>query len=145
MVNTTTTSHENILTGSLKVGSMYISITAVYGLQENENSEARAAFYDELGVELEANDNRESQSMLVGDFNAKLSFADNKVCSNSGNGSLLCNFIKQYLLNVLNFNNISSGKWTRVQNKKGVTEKSVLDYVLARDGLSKHVCVTIHH
>ena len=139
MVDTTSTSHENILTGSLKVGGTYISITAVYGLQETEDSDTRSAFYDELGVELEANDNRENQTILVGDFNAKLSFAENIISPNSANGSLLHNFINQYSLNVLNFNHISCGKWTRVQNKKGVIEKSVLDYVLARDGLSNHL------
>ena len=41
MVNTTTTANDNILTGSLKVGGMYISVIAVYGLQETDSADSR--------------------------------------------------------------------------------------------------------
>ena len=139
MVNITTTANDNILTGSLKVGGMYISVVAVYGLQESDSADSRIAFFDDLGTELQANDNREHVPILVGDFNSKSKLEDSQVVHDSPNGALLLQFINQFSLVVLNFNEISTGKWTRVEKKKDVIEKSVLDYVLTREVLSQNL------
>ena len=37
---------------------------------------------------------------------------------------------------VLNFSELCSGKWTRSECKKGITEKSVLDYVIVRNPMA---------
>ena len=139
MVNTTSTANDNILTGSLKVGWTYVAVTAVYGPQETEHGDVRSCFYEELKTELQANDNRENLSIIVGDFNAKIQSVNSKVVHDSPNGALLCELINQYSLEVLNFNSISTGKWTRVQKKMDVVEKSVLDYALTRENLSHNL------
>ena len=66
----------------------------------------------------------------MGDFNAKISLIDTEVVHDSPNGALLLEFINNYSLKVLNFNVISTGKWTRVETKKDIVERSVLDYVI---------------
>ena len=139
MVNTTTTGNDNILTGSLKVGGTYLSVIAVYGLQESDNADSRVAFFDDLGTELQASDNREDIPILVGDFNSKIKLENSQVVHDSPNGALMLQFINQYSLEVLNFNKISTGTWTRVEKKKDIVEKSVLDYVLTREILSQNL------
>ena len=56
--------------------------------------------------------------------------------STSPNGSLLKDLINQYSMDVLNFSELCSGKWTRSECKKGITEKSVLDYVIVRNPMT---------
>ena len=79
MVNVTKTLHDNILSSSVKVGSTQISITAVYGLQESDKIDKRTEFFDEMSIEAQAALDRTNQSIIVGDFNAKLAMNDKEL------------------------------------------------------------------
>ena len=48
----------------------------------------------------------------------------------SPNGNLLNDVINKSSLHVLNFDEKCSGKWTRVQEKNGTLEKSIIDYAI---------------
>ena len=122
--------HDNLLAGSVKIGSTELSIIAVYGLQETDQAETRLEFYEELSIEIQASQERSSNTVLVGDFNAKVSMHDDVVVADSPNGGLLVNMIQQFDLNVLNFNDKCEGVWTRVQQKKDIVERSIIDYVI---------------
>ena len=53
-VETTVSTHPNIITGRFKVKDTIIRIIAAYGPQENTSLETRSEFYDELSTEIES-------------------------------------------------------------------------------------------
>ena len=131
IVNVTKSVHNNILAGSLKVGHTQITIVAVYGPQESEGQDVRTEFYNELSVETQSTIDRGSSPIIVGDLNAKVSITtNNTISSQSPNGSLLAELVTQFNLDILNFNEVCVGKWTRFEKKKDIEERSVIDYVM---------------
>ena len=139
LLNTTCTSHENILTGRIYIKNTIIRLIAVYGLQETSPSEDRSDFFSDLGAEIENCLLHDDNLLVVGDFNAKIDSLNDKMISLSPNGSLMLDLINSYDLDVLNFHQECSGKWTRVKKKKDKIEKSVLDYVLCTKQMSNFV------
>ena len=137
MINVTKSAHDNVLAGRIKVGNSDITVIALYGPQETEKVDIRSEFYEEVGIEVQACVDRGSQPVLVGDLNAKLAFDNNTISSVSPNGSLLKDILSQYSLNALNFSDLCSGKWTRSQSKKGIIEKSIIDYVITNATLTR--------
>ena len=77
MVNSTCTSHHNILTGRLIARDTIIRVIAVYGLQETRNAEERCDFFDQLSAEIENCSMHADTPIIAGDFNAKLAFSSN--------------------------------------------------------------------
>ena len=53
--------------------------------------------------------------------------------------SLLKDLVDEYSLKVLNFSDQCTGKWTRCEFKKGVLEKSVLDYAVTSEILAGYL------
>ena len=139
LICVTTSLHTNLLAACIKVGNSDITIIAVYGLQETDQSTLRTEFYEEVGIEVQACFDRGSQPVLIGDFNSKIIFEDNTIFSISPNSSLMKDLITEYGLKVLNFSDLCTGKWTRCQSKKGVVEKSVIDYVVTCESLSGYL------
>ena len=136
MICVTKSVHDNILATCVKVGNSDITLIAIYGPQENEKAELRSEFYEEIGIEVQACFDRGSHPILIGDFNAKIVNSDNSVSSISPNGSLLLDLITQHSLKVLNFSDSCVGKWTRSQIKKGIMERSVIDYAIVDETLA---------
>ena len=136
MVRVTVSMHPNILSGVLKVGTNYLCVTTAYDPQESELTDERVNFYMELAAEIDSSMSRFSFSAVIGDLNAKLSFTNDKVSSDSPNGALLKEVLEKYNLETLNFSPKCSGKWTRVQKKKSGDEKSVIDYFITCQNLS---------
>ena len=137
MVNTTSTSSNNIISTSIKIGTSNINIICVYGPQESEKEEERSHFFAELEMEINAATDRTENLAVVGDFNSKLSMSNGKVSSLSSNGTLLNEVLGRYDLQVLNFSEMCKGKWTRVEDKNGNTEMSVIDYMMATEHMVK--------
>ena len=136
MICATKTVHDYIIAGCVKVGKSEVTIVAVYGPQESEKADLRAEFYEEMGIEVQACIDRGSHLVLVGDFNAKI-ISDNSVVSGvSPSGSLLKELVMQHSLDVLNFSDKCSGKWTRSQSKKGIIERSIIDYAIVDETLA---------
>ena len=57
----------------------------------------------------------------------------------STNGESLKEVVEKYELGVLNFHPKTVGEWTRIQKKKNIVEKSVIDYVIVEDNLKNRV------
>ena len=122
--------YENILSVSIKYPETSLRIIVCHGPQEDDETEVRQTFFENLAVEVERGRATDETPILVGDLNAKISPTDNDLSADSFNGKMLREMIVQTDLNVVNFQKEAIGKWTRIQqNKKGVA-KSVLDYVL---------------
>ena len=84
-------------------------------------------------VQVERGDSSGDQVVLLGDFNALLvSDLESIDAEASPNGKLLADVIKKYQMQVCNFNEKSSGQWTRIQSKKGEEIKSTLDYIIVQ-------------
>ena len=132
LINVTTSSHPNILSGRVMLKNIAIRITEVYGPQENEPAENREEFFNELSVELEAGGSTET--VVCGDFNAKIT-NERGVTGISPNGKLMENVLRSYNLKAVNFHENCVGYWTRVQVKNGVTERSVIDYILLPESI----------
>ena len=139
LVETTCTSHHNILTGRLVAHDTPIRIIAVYGLQETCHVDAREEFYEELCTEIESCTLHDDNPIIAGDFNSKVELNDNTLIHLTPNGKLLCNVIETYSLDVMNYHPTCTGKWTRVRLKNGTIERSVLDYILTNKLMSGRV------
>ena len=95
MVNVTKSVHNNVLAGSIRTGSYQSTIIALYGPQETEGVASRTEFYEEVCIEVQACVDKDSQPILIGDFNAKISDYDG-ISSMSPNGSLLKDVVDQF-------------------------------------------------
>ena len=73
--------------------------------------------------------------IIAGDINAKIDSIEGNIIGLSQNGKLLSDVIEKYSLQVLNFHPVCEGKWTRVQLKNGITERSVIDYIITNNVL----------
>ena len=130
--NATTTTHPNIVAGRIVTKEMDLVVIGAYGLQESDNADDRNAFFDELSIEVESSNN---PPIIVGDLNSKVEEKEGSIKGSSGNGKLLENLIEKYSYKAVNFHPNCTGKWTRVQEKGEVTERSVIDYILVNDAL----------
>ena len=139
LVETTCSPHNNILTGRLTIHDSTIRIVAVYGLQETCNASERDEFFEEVSAEIESCKAHGDDFIISGDFNAKLDSDGDNCVHLSSNGKHLCEIIDNYSLKVLNSHPCCTGKWTRVRNKKGTVERSVLDYILANSTMYDRV------
>ena len=72
-----------------------------------------------------------------------LDFKDTGLTHLSANGKCLQEVIEKYSLQVLNYHPSCTGKWTRVREKSGVTERSVIDYIITNQFMSEQVSFVI--
>lgn len=114
---------------------LYIGI--FYGPQENTPIEETERQYSQLTTQIEQL-KRKGEIILTGDFNAKLKTQTETINQNeSRNGKLLRKLIK-----TTNLNPITTKpeyiNWTR-QNRKKLSEKSIIDYILITPKVTDHV------
>ena len=131
--------YENILSVSIKYPETSLRVIVCHGPQEDDETEVRHAFFENLAVEVERSHAADEIPVLVGDMNAKISLKDNEISANSFNGKMLREMLVRSELNVVNFQEKAIGKWTRIQVKKKEVIKSVLDYVLVDDVTNSRV------
>ena len=139
MVNITHTDNNNIISASIKIGLFHLTTINVYGPQESEKEEVRSAFFDELATEITIALDHNEHVLLIGDFNSKIMKDKGVYKGISPNGHLLNEIVNSHKLTILNLEDKCSGKWTRVQEKNGVNEKSVIDYAIASDTITKMI------
>ena len=117
IINTTASCHDNILSGSFTYHNIPTKVIVVYGLQENSPVSERENLFDELNVEVEHCSITGENPIIAGDLNAKIEEINGEICSTSSNGSFLLETIRKFDLQVLNFHEMCTGKWTRTIEK----------------------------
>ena len=133
---------KNILTVRITYPQCVIRVIIAHGPQETDEMESRTEFYEALMVEIERGQASEDNVIVVGDMNARIRPTESKpeeIHHASNNGKLLKELVEKYQLRVLNFHQKAIGKWTRIQNSKKGTEKSIIDYILVEDNLKGRV------
>ena len=142
------------LTGRFVHKDTPFRIIAAYGLQETRSPDDREEFFDHLCAEIENCELHNDNPIIVGDLNAKINLVKvvpppdpnghvpmpvTEIQPLSSNGKLLHEVIEKYSLQVLNFHPECTGKWTRVEVKNNVEQKSVLDYAITNNLLHSRV------
>ena len=133
---------KNILTTQVTYPDCTMRFIIAHGPQETEEAETRKEFYESLMVEIERGKASNDNIILLADMNARIERDDTEpeaIQDLSANGKLLKELVGKYQLDVLNFHPNTMGKWTRIQKKKKVTEKSVIDYVIVEDNLKNRI------
>jgi exonuclease III len=133
----TDTDMKNIVTVRVVYPRMNLRIIMAHAPQDNAKLEERSEFFEELAVQVERAEASGDQIMVLGDFNARIENNSSVISATTGspNGKELVEIVKKYQLNICNFHEKSTGKWTRIQHTKDGTSKSVLDYVLLQECL----------
>ena len=127
-IDVTSSLHKDIRVTRVGMDSVSFRVVLGYAPQETDDPETRENFFTELEIELADCKVNGDIPILVGDLNAKIEFIDNKIIPTSSNGKFLAGIIENQQLNVLNFDQKCSGKWTHVIRTTG--QSSVLDYVM---------------
>ena len=133
---------KNILTSKVIYPQCSMRFIIAHGPQETEDNEIKNEFYESLMVEIEKGKASDDNLVILGDMNAKIqrSVSDiDGIESTSANGKSLKEVVEKYELEVLNFHPNTVGEWTRIQKKKNIVEKSVIDYVLVEENLKNRV------
>ena len=133
---------KNILTSKVVYPQCTMRFIIAHGPQETDNNEIKNEFYESLMVEIEKGKASDDNVMILGDMNARIgrSVSDiDGIESISTNGESLKEVVEKYELGVLNFHPKTVGEWTRIQKKKNIVEKSVIDYVIVEDNLKNRV------
>ena len=123
----------SIMTVKIVYPALNLRVIVAHAPQENAKSEERLEFFEELSVQIERAVTSDEETIIVGDFNARISGDLNAVSydKDSPNGKQLSELIEKHCLKVGNFHPDCQGKWTRIQvGKKGEVKRSALDYVL---------------
>ena len=105
-------------------------VIVVHGPQEDAPHDEKDEFFVDLKAEVECCASSNSRMLIAGDFNARLEISGNKVEGVSSNGKQLMEVVEVYDLVVLNMQQDTEGKWTRIQKKGNAECKSVIDYLI---------------
>ena len=128
---------ENIFCVRITYPELILRMIVCHGPQEDDESEIRRNFFDNLAVEIECSRVAGETPIVVGDMNAKISLENGGIVAESFNGKFFKEMVEVSEMNVANFHENAIGKWTRIQNsKKKGTVKSVLDYILTDDQMN---------
>ena len=105
-------------------------VIVVHGPQEDAPHDEKDEFFVDLKAEVECCASSNSRMLIAGDFNARLEISGNKVEGVSSNGKQLMEVVEVYDLVILNMQQDTEGKWTRIQKKGNAECKSVIDYLI---------------
>ena len=125
--------YDNILSARIGFPERTIRVIVCHGPQEDDESEVRQDFFDNISVEIERSRAGDETPIVLGDMNAKISIENEILKADSFNGKMLIEMIELSEMKVGNFHEKTSGKWTRIQESKKGTAKSVLDYILIEE------------
>ena len=134
VLEVTTVKNDNILSVKVSFPEISMRVVVAYGPQENDSVENKEDFFKDLSIEVEASIVNGDMLMLVGDLNSRIELVDGKVRAVSRNGKYLQDLVTNCDLNVLNFSEKCTGKWTHVIRKS--QKKSVIDYVIVDNDLN---------
>ena len=129
---------KNVLTVKVEYARCNLRVIIGHAPQGNEKVETRAEFFEEMCVQIERAVSSGDEILLLGDFNARVSYDGKGVVAEheSPNGKKMVELLEKYSLKIGNFHPNTSGKWTRIQSDKtGCVHKSAIDYVIVGDKL----------
>ena len=131
---------KNMLSAKIEYPDITLRVIVCHGPQEDEESDSRVSFFDDLAVEVERCTASDEIPVVLGDFNAKVKRIGEKIVPYSANGKLMQELLLENCdLTVANFSEVTVGKWTRIQDTKKGTQRSVLDYCLLDGQLLPHL------
>ena len=134
VLDVTNSQLKTIISVRLSTGTYNIRVILGYAPQEDEDETIREEFFDELELEIKLCIQSGDIPLLVGDFNAKIQASDSpQGIPVSKNGTLFYNVLQEHDLQLLNFDNICSGKWTHVIRTTNAS--SIIDYVATDNSL----------
>ena len=126
---------DNTLSVQIVYPKITLRVIVSHGPQEDDDSDTRKDFFENLAVEIERSRSSEELPVVMGDLNAKISGSLHETSHHSGNGKLMSELLDETQMKVANFHDKTIGKWTRIQKCKLETVKSVLDYILLDEQL----------
>ena len=124
---------ENVLVIEAQLGKSKVRFINAYGPQETSPLDDRTEFFGILDQQIQECLNKNIMLCLELDANAKVgnvAIPYNPQENISPNGQLLLELIERNQLILVNASSKCHGKLTRVKTKKGITEKSILDYFI---------------
>ena len=133
----TKSKNDGILVARMEYGKRVIRIVAVYGPQETSEKEVKEDFYNDLNIEIECGKYQDEEILIIGDLNGKLDLKGGIIKSTSDNGEQIMKTVEKHNLKVINFCDVTNGKWTRIS--KDESQKSVLDYVISSENFEKGI------
>ncbi len=116
-------------------------IGTFYGPQEGNKKEDTEMIYTALETQINQL-KQKGEVIIAGDFNAKLEHKQETVTQEeSRNGKILQQMMTNQQLTALNLK-ADHGMWTRI-NRKNIQEKSIIDYIIATEGIKKDITAII--
>ena len=123
---------KNILAVQIRYPNFSLRVIVAHAPQETDKPNIREQFFQSIKVEVERGQLNGDIIVVMGDMNGRLS-SDESANSYSPNGEFLKDLIDEHKLLVANFHPNSTGKWTRIQQKKERVEQSIIDYILVEE------------
>ena len=114
-----------------------LRMIVTHGPQEDANVDEKEEFYIDLKAEVQRCIESHCRVFVVGDMNARLEYENGVVKECKGNGKRLKELIDEYELKVLNIQLGTEGKWTRIQRKGDIINRSIIDYIITTPETSK--------
>ena len=131
-LDTTSTENKNIVSGRVRIGGHTLRIILGYAPQETDDGDQCEEFYTDLAMEVQNGVTNGEYPVLLGDMNAKIESNKGTIEPKSRNGRIMMDtLVTTCSLDVVNFSEKCSGKWTHVI--RTTDESSVLDYVMVVD------------
>ena len=137
VLDVTSTDLQDIVAVRISMETCTVRVILGYAPQETETVEVRENFFTEMEIEVAKCKMEDEIPLVIGDLNAKIEWNDNKIIAITPNGRLLKNMVESHELEVINFSQVCTGKWTHVIRTTGAS--SVLDYVITSSELRKSI------
>ena len=134
---------KQIATAEIEYPCETLRLIVAHGPQETANQEEKEEFYNDLAAEVERAVASQCRIILAGDLNAKLDHENGKLKESKGNGKRVKEMIDKYGLELLNIQQETEGKWTRIQRKGSGECKSEIDYIITDGSTRKRIHRTI--
>ena len=134
---------ENVeaLTVEIKMKQMQVICSTAYGPQENDSKHKKDLFWQYIEEDILRAQIEGKGYILQGDLNAWLG---NKIIPNdprpqNSNGKIMADMLKRNHLTVVNGLQLCKGLFTRIQNRKGTYEKSIIDFFVVSEQILPHI------
>ena len=120
------------LTVDITVKKMQIACTTAYGPQEKDSIDKKSNFWDYLDEEAKRAKKEGKGFILQGDLNSWLgkAYIQKDFRQQNENGKLMASFLERNQLTLVNSLELCKGTFTRIQKRKGICEKSILDFFI---------------
>ena len=137
-INVTSSNRDDIAAGRISLGDRGFRIITCHAPQEDDLKDVREEFFEDLSIEIDKSKLAGEECVVIGDLNSKIDIDDaGDIYHETANGKLLLNMVRHHDLEVVNFSNKCTGKWTHVIRTSG--KESQLDYAIASCGIFQKI------